>query len=201
MNRRWLALGGVALAAGAAGLALRLRRDSAAPEFTAKPGGGPGTAAGTAATEPAGVSPDAVTPADFWSRSVERLDGSTLALSSFKGRRLIVNFWATWCPPCLREMPLIESFHRQFGPHAGPGGWHVLGLAIDRREPVQQFLKRQPVSYEIALAGLDGTELVRALGNVAGGLPFTVVFDAQSNVLHRKLGELKEADLRSWVGS
>ena len=142
--------------------------------------------------------PQAQLPA-FWQHSVEGLDGQPLPLRGLLGRPLLVNFWATWCPPCIREMPLIDRFHQEFGVPAGPRAWQVLGLAIDRREAVAEFLARQPVSYLVALAGLEGTEWSRALGNERGGLPFSVVFDARGRLAHRKLGELSEAELRVWA--
>lgn len=117
-------------------------------------------------------------------------------LAQWKGKVLVVNFWATWCPPCVDELPLINAFYRA---HA-PAGWQVLGLAVDQAAPVSRFLQRLPLDFPVVLAGLSGTELGRSLGNVSGGLPFTVVFGAEGAVLHRKLGKLSESDLAQWAG-
>jgi hypothetical protein len=92
-------------------------------------------------------------------------------------------------------MPEIDRFHRQFGPQ----GWQVLGLAIDGPTPVREFLGRVKVGFAIGLAGLDGTELVKTLGNAQGGLPFTVLVGATGQVRQRKLGETHFDELAAWA--
>ena len=82
-------------------------------------------------------------------------------MATLRGQPLVLNFWATWCPPCVKEMPEIDRFQREFAAR----GWQVLGLAVDRPQPVREFLARTPVGYTIAMAGLEGTELSRQLGN------------------------------------
>lgn len=188
MNRRLWSLAAVAAAAGAAASLWRQRMDKQRADLS-----GPSKPAVTAS------GPAAEEVGDFWGYSVDRLDGTSLPLASLRGQRLLVNFWATWCPPCVREMPLIEQFHRQFGPSRGAQGWRVLGVAIDRKEAVAAFLQRQPVSYDIGLAGLEGTQWSRDLGNLSGGLPFTVAFDAQGRVLQRRLGEVNAEMLKAWA--
>jgi thiol-disulfide isomerase/thioredoxin len=137
------------------------------------------------------------TTGGLWQMSFDRPDGTPLALASLRGRPLVLNFWATWCPPCVKEMPEIDRFHREF---AGRG-WQVLGLAVDRVQPVREFLARTPVGYAIGMAGLGGTELSRQLGNASGGLPFTVVFDREGLIAHRKLGETSFDELVRWAGA
>ena len=134
--------------------------------------------------------------ADLWSLRFPMPQGGELVLAELRGRALLVNFWATWCPPCVTEMPLLDRFHR-----AQPaGGWQVVGLAIDGEQAVREFLARQPVGFRIGLAGAAGLDLVRKLGNPGGGLPFTLAFDAAGKALEPKLGALDEADLRRWSG-
>lgn len=123
--------------------------------------------------------------------------GADLDMATFLGRPLLLNFWATWCPPCVREMPLLDRFHRA---HAAQG-WQVVGLAIDRPAAVREFLQRSAVSFPIGLAGFDGTNLAKDLGNTAGGLPFSALFDARGELRDRHLGELQETDLLRWVDS
>ena len=141
------------------------------------------------------VAGDDPTPADLWSLRLDRPEGGTLDLATLRGKPLVLNFWATWCPPCLREMPALDRFHQTWGPK----GWQVVGLAIDGPTPVRGFLAKTPVRFPIGLAGLDGTELVRTLGNPGGGLPFTVVIDAAGRVRQRKLGETSFDELAGWA--
>ncbi|MEY4268704.1 MAG: hypothetical protein RIS90_3239, partial [Pseudomonadota bacterium] len=122
--------------------------------------------------------------------------GSPLALVTLRGRPLLVNFWATWCPPCIEELPLLSSFFQQ----NRAKGWQVLGIAVDQPDAVNRFLARSPVSFAVAMAGMAGLELSKSLGNLSGGLPFTVVLTADGEVAHRKIGRVTEADLSAWSG-
>ena len=132
---------------------------------------------------------------DLWSQRFPRPEGGELVMAELRGKPLLVNFWATWCAPCVRELPEIDRFHRTFAPQ----GWQVVGLAIDGPTPVRDFLRRVPVGFPIGLAGLGGTDLVRKLGNPAGGLPFSVIFGRDAQVLHRKLGETSFDELADWA--
>ena len=127
----------------------------------------------------------------LWSATFETPGGTPLAMQSFRGKPLLLNFWATWCPPCVEEMPLLDAFFRQNSPR----NWQVVGLAIDQPSKVREFLKKTPVSYPIGLAGLGGTELSKSLGNESGGLPFTLVVGAGGDLLQRRMGRLSPADL------
>ncbi|MCU0812774.1 MAG: TlpA family protein disulfide reductase [Burkholderiaceae bacterium] len=132
-----------------------------------------------------------------WGLRFDRPDGAELVMADFRGRPLVLNFWATWCPPCVKEMPELDRFHREFAAR----GWQVVGLAIDGPTPVREFLQRVPVGFPIGLAGFGGTELGRQLGNLAGGLPFTVVFGRDGAPLHRKMGETNYAELAGWANA
>lgn len=132
---------------------------------------------------------------NFWLQQFTQLDGATLAAASFKGKPLVLNFWATWCPPCVEELPLLNAFFNEN--HLK--GWQVLGLAVDQAAPVTRFLAQSPLSFPVALAGFPGIELGKSLGNLSGGLPFTVVFGPAGTVLHRKMGKVTPDDLRAWL--
>jgi thiol-disulfide isomerase/thioredoxin len=132
--------------------------------------------------------------AAFWPLSFETSTGSTLAMQTLQGRPLLLNFWATWCPPCVEELPLLDAFYKQNSAKS----WQVLGLAIDQPNAVRGFLQRTPVSFPIALGGVGGTELSKAFGNSSGGLPFSVVIGASGEVLQRRIGRVTAADLAQW---
>jgi len=168
-RRRILLLAGVGAAAGlsGAGVAL-LKRNSGAPTDV---------------------------DSSFWQTNFETPSGAALSMQDFRGRPLLLNFWATWCPPCVEEMPLLDSFFRQ----SSAKGWQLLGLAIDQPTAVRNFLQRTPVSYPIGLAGMGGTELSKTLGNESSGLPFTAVIGAAGQVLRRKMGRVSQSELTQWA--
>ena len=137
-----------------------------------------------------GERPDAA----FWGQRFERPEGGELLFEQLRGKPLLINFWATWCPPCVEEMPMIDAFFRE----NAANGWQVVGLAIDQPSAVRKFLAKTPVSYPVGLAGLQGTEMVKNLGNTAGGLPFSIVLDADGAILARKMGKIEPNDLQAW---
>jgi len=126
----------------------------------------------------------------FWAARFETLDGQGLASASLRGKPLLLNFWATWCAPCVKELPEISRFAAE---HAN---WQVLGLAVDSPGPVREFLLKLPLNFPNGLAGLTGTDLARTLGNTQGGLPFSVAFNAQDEPVWRKLGATQLDELR-----
>jgi thiol-disulfide isomerase/thioredoxin len=122
--------------------------------------------------------------------------GGAVRMEGFRGKPVVLNFWATWCPPCIDELPLINGFFQK----NAANGWQVLGLAVDKPSAVQAFLLRMPLNFPVAMAGLSGTELSRSLGNLAGSLPFTVVLGSDGSVVYRKMGRVSNDDLAGWLG-
>ncbi len=136
-------------------------------------------------------------PSGFWQTRFEKPEGGELVLANYRGKPLVLNFWATWCPPCITELPLLERFARE----QRGRGWTVLALAVDSPTPVREFLLKRPLALPVGLAGLDGIEFGRSLGNTQGGLPFTVVLGSDGTVRSRKLGALKEPELQAWIAA
>ena len=129
-----------------------------------------------------------------WTAEFETPDGGMLKLANFKGKPLVLNFWATWCPPCVEEIPLIDDFFQQ----NSSKGISVIGLAIDQPGRVKRFVNEFSLSYPIGLAGLHGTEFSKILGNESAALPFTIVFDRDGGVFQRKLGRLSVDEIQTW---
>jgi thiol-disulfide isomerase/thioredoxin len=130
------------------------------------------------------------------SASFPDLDNKTRRLSEWRGKILVCNFWATWCAPCREEIPLLVAARRKYG----PAGTEIVGIAIDNAAKVRQFSASFDISYPVLLAGADGLDLMRQLGNSSGGLPYTVVADRQGALVHRKLGALKPGELDGLLG-
>ncbi|WP_303786682.1 TlpA disulfide reductase family protein [Azovibrio restrictus] len=119
--------------------------------------------------------------------------GQEVSLAQWQGRTLVVNFWATWCPPCKEEMPAFSRLQRQWQER----GVQFVGIAVDSAQNVRRFAAASPVSYPLLVGGNGIQELTRELGNQALGLPFTLVIRADGQVHAMKLGGLREAELDS----
>lgn len=162
--------------------------------------GGLGMAAGLAGAlvawqkfEPHAVMDEAVQ--NFWTQSFEKPEGGNLSMQAFQGKPLLINFWATWCPPCIEELPLIDAFYNQNKSKS----LQVIGLAVDQPSMVRRYLTQKPLSFPVGLAGFNGTELGRTLGNSQSVLPFSVIFDAKGRILAQKAGKLDHSDLVAWL--
>jgi thiol-disulfide isomerase/thioredoxin len=121
------------------------------------------------------------------------LNGQRQLLSQWRGKVLVVNFWATWCPPCRAEIPGFIELHREL---AGRGVQFV-GIAIDQSAKVNEFARELGMNYPLLIGEDDALELQRQLGNQSGGLPFTVVLDSGGRLVSRHQGNFGAAQLRS----
>jgi len=137
----------------------------------------------------AGRAPAAAGPASLYDLTLPDPGGRAQPLAQYRGRPLVVNFWATWCAPCVKEMPDLDTLHRSH-PNV-----QFVGIGVDTADNITRFIKKVPVAYPLLVAGNDGVDIVRGLGNSNGGLPFTVVFDADGGVARRILGPVSVDDL------
>jgi thiol-disulfide isomerase/thioredoxin len=124
------------------------------------------------------------------------LDGKEQPLAQWRGKVLVVNFWATWCAPCREEMPEFVKAQRELGPK----GLQFVGIGIDDAAKLRLFADEIGLNYPALVGGYGALELSKALGNNLLALPFTVVLDRSGQVVHTQLGTLKPATLAKLVG-
>ena len=129
--------------------------------------------------------------ATLQSRSFSDLAGSDRTLLDWQGKVRVVNFWATWCEPCREEIPALQRVQAKFAAN----GLETIGISIDHADKVRQFAKNMAITYPLLLGDASVIDVARALGNRAGGLPYTLVIDAQGKLLASKLGGITEAQL------
>ncbi|MDP1611527.1 MAG: TlpA disulfide reductase family protein [Sulfuritalea sp.] len=123
--------------------------------------------------------------------SLPDADGRTQALEQWRGKILVVNYWATWCPPCREEMPGFARLQEKLGTK----GVQFVGISIDTAAKVTEFQKQTPVNYPLLIGDAGAIDSSVALGNSSQGLPFTAVIDRHGMVSAIKLGRFPEADL------
>lgn len=119
------------------------------------------------------------------------LDGRDQAIAQWRGKVLVVNFWATWCAPCREEMPQFVAAQAARGPESV----QFVGIAVDQADKVREFAKQIGLNYPALMGGFGAIELSKSLGNELGALPFTVLLDRQGRVAERHLGPLVQPQL------
>ena len=117
------------------------------------------------------------------------IQGEPLSIRSWPGKSMIVNFWATWCAPCRREIPLLKALQQQ----RGPEGFQVVAVAVDVREEVLAYAQEIGIDYPVIMGEQDGLEAIGKFGLGSIGFPFTVFTDDQHRIVLTHLGELHEA--------
>jgi len=170
MNRRLLLSAGVAVAATVAGGLTLMGRKSQ-----------------NAAPPAAPSEPDPI-PA-LMQLQMPDLNGAMHSLTDFKGQPMVVNFWATWCAPCVKEMPELDALQKKY-PHV-----RFVGIGVDTAANMQKFVEKVQVSYPLWVIGAGAIDTLRKLGNPSGGLPFTIVFNADGGINRKILGEIQPDDL------
>ena len=123
------------------------------------------------------------------------LEGHERRLSGYQGRRVLLNFWASWCEPCIAEMPALNAAQRKFADQ----GAIVLGIAMDEPERVRPFLARHPVSYPILIGQLDSPSTSLRFGNTSEVLPYSVLLDENGRILAAHRGPLGADQLDHWL--
>lgn len=123
------------------------------------------------------------------------LDGKPVSAATFDGQVLLVNFWATWCAPCVDEMPMLSGIQENFQPL----GFSVVGIALDDPGRADSFARELGVSYPVLVGEADVVMTGRRYGNASGMLPYSVLIDAEGVVRWAQLGALDEAELRSQI--
>jgi thiol-disulfide isomerase/thioredoxin len=121
------------------------------------------------------------------------LEGYARRVTDWRGNPLLINFWATWCPPCREEIPLLKRAQERHRAN----GLHVVGIAIDSEEAVAAFHRSVRFNYPVLIGEIDALGLLPAYGNPAGGLPFSVLLDAGGHIVHRKFGPYQETELEA----
>jgi thiol-disulfide isomerase/thioredoxin len=135
--------------------------------------------------------PALVNPPGLLDTPLEALDGGRQSLGHWKGKVLVVNFWATWCGPCRKEIPEFIRMQQRLGGQ----GLQFVGIAIDEKDKVQAYVREVGINYPVLVGELDAVEMSRSLGNEEGALPYTVVIDRAGKVVYTALGATTEARL------
>ncbi|HWU75397.1 MAG TPA: TlpA disulfide reductase family protein [Rhodanobacter sp.] len=124
------------------------------------------------------------------------LDGLPHRLNDYRGRRVLLNFWASWCGPCLQEMPALQRAQEKFGDH----GVIVVGIGMDSADRVRAFLAEHPVSYPILLGDMRSPSTTRTLGDTSEMLPYSILIDSDGRIIDTHIGILSNRQLGQWLG-
>ncbi len=126
-----------------------------------------------------------------------QLGGESVSQGDYIADKVLINFWASWCPPCVRELPLLDSLAHD----TAESDLAVLAVAMDSEDNVRRFLSENPLTLDIALGFEDVKTAMTEWGNDTGALPFTVLLDSEGNVIKKHLGELLPEALDEFVST
>ena len=120
--------------------------------------------------------------------SLPDLSGKQRSITEWQGKIRIINFWATWCPPCLKEIPEFIKLQNQFNDK----DLQFIGIAIEDKQSVEEYLSTIDINYPILIGGDEAITLSQQLGNIVNAVPFTLIIDRQGQIIHRQPGELSK---------
>ena len=123
--------------------------------------------------------------------SLENINGEMISIEEYKGKKTLINFWATWCRPCRKEMPMLNGVYLS----ENPSEFSVVGIAIDKPEKVTQFVAELGIDFPIMIGQSDAYDIMKELGNEALTLPYTILIDNSGEVIWSKNTELKHSDM------
>jgi thiol-disulfide isomerase/thioredoxin len=189
---RLLFVGLAALGAGVLGYFLYDR--SRAPAAEPVPATVAASPAAATAGDPAAASPgEPKVPEIRPVFTLKDVQGQPRSITEWDGRSLVVNFWATWCAPCRREIPLLNALHTEFAPQ----GVEVLGIAVDFVEDVAKYMQETPIAYPVLVGEQDGLDAAEAFGVKTMAFPFTIFVDNRGRILTVHMGEIHEPEARA----
>ena len=139
--------------------------------------------------------PELVAAAAINGLALPDADGKERRIDEWRGKVVVINFWATWCAPCREEMPEFMKAQREFGSK----GLQFVGIAVDQPDKAKQYVAEIELNYPTLVGGFGAMELSKTLGNTLMALPFTVVLDRKGAVAHTQLGVLKPDKLNAIV--
>jgi thiol-disulfide isomerase/thioredoxin len=131
--------------------------------------------------------------ATFFAANFVDQQGQAQPMTQWKGKTLVVNFWATWCSPCLEEMPELSELQQEYA----DSQLVVLGISSDELDKIREFSQQNPVSYPLFAGDIDAMSISESLGNSRGVLPYTVVIDAQGDITNTYFGRVNKAMLET----
>jgi thiol-disulfide isomerase/thioredoxin len=133
----------------------------------------------------------------FFANTWRAPDGQSVNSENWRGKVLVINFWASWCPPCVEEMPALDKIAQEYASK----NVLIVGIGIDSPSNIRDFLQKTPISYPIVIGGPEGSNLSKQMGNSQGALPYTVVINTKGKSTYTKLGKISEEELKKAINS